>query len=303
MASKYRRQLTYYAVSDDGHSCIAYCRLSFRLSETGAVVHPARGQICVSAGALSQGIGREAVGVLVRLTKGYGVESIQWHTLVNDRASRFSVMLGAHRIGQTIVMQAEVAAERALAREPVHSGSELNIVSWHGHCPADLVHHMVGASRWRRRTVDMTPPRDDDESRALFEFREEENLRAALTWRTTVALAIAEGDVTAGFCEIYERGENIREHYVNDVAVNPNLRGRGIGRAVLREGMKAAALSTSTERYVASVSASNVAVQRMNAAVGFTPARVMIRWLCALPPSRNAPSASGAERDNLTGSH
>jgi len=283
ISTKYRQEITYFAVSDVSQSCVAYCRLSFRRSSSGSARPPGRGQICVSSGARGQGIGRSAVAVLSRLAKRYGVGSIQWHTLSAESAVRFSEMLGAERIGETIVMRAESAFALSRAAERAKSGLGVEIIYWHDHCPEEVVHHMVRASYWRRRTLDVTSRRDDLTSLALIEFREEERLRKALTWRTTVALAIAAGGITAGFCEIYERGEDVREHYVNDVAVNPELRGRGIGRALLRAGMQAAALSTSTERYVASVAPSNVAVQRMNAAVGFTRARVMIRWLSSFP--------------------
>lgn len=279
ISTKYRQQVTYCALSDASRGCVAYCRLSFRRSSSGSVLPPGRGQICVSSGARSQGIGRSAAAVLSRLAKDYGVSNIQWHTLAAESAVHFSEMLGAARIGETIVMRAESAFALSRAAESAKSGLGIEIVYWHGHCPEEVVHHMVRASYWRRRTLDITQRRDDITAQALIEFREEEALRKTLTWRTTVALAIAAGGITAGFCEIYERGENVREHYVNDVAVNPDLRGRGIGRALLRAGMEAAALSTSTESYVASVAPSNVAVQRMNAAVGFTREKVMIRWL------------------------
>ena len=104
-----------------------------------------------------------------------------------------------------------------------------------------------------------------------------ERLRAAITRDgSTVLVADAGGGELIGFCTAYMDLLSVRygqRCWVEDLAVDPERRGRGLGRELLNKVLAEAA-RMGVRRATLEVRRSNTAAQRLYAAAGFTVAAV-----------------------------
>lgn len=237
------------------------------------------GRLVVAAGHRGHGIGRRLLGSLARAAEAEDRGELG---LASARAGvGFADALGLRRATEEIISDLDLArapwdriGEWATGAGAARRGYRL--LGWEGACPDEL----AGGYAVAKRTMNLAPTDDLNVPEHIYDAatitaQDNHRTRVYAAFTTHVALDGA-GDIV-GFTELCVAGAPSRLAYIEDTAVVPAHRGRGLSR-----WMKAAALVELRARWPHMAAArtwnaaSNAPILKVNRQFGFRPVlRVM----------------------------